>query len=172
VPFNASPENVIGDATIAGADSDASQTPSPPAQSAADGIFISEGELMALKQWAASREEELGRLCTAREEEVRQLRTQLAVSEAALREALGEVPDHERLASEQPSRRQRLSNREANALALALSSRRRAKAAATRKSESAVLRSEWRSARAAMAAVDATQHRANGPRSVHNSGDE
>jgi hypothetical protein len=151
---------------FAGTASD-SASESPPTQQ--QGVFVSEAELLALKQWAARTEEELKQQVTARDEEMRVLRDRLAASEAALRAAQRkdgarqrdlevaeedeDVPFRGGASSRHASARR--SSRETNALALELSSRRRAEGSARRRAESSKLQSEWRAARTALASVKA-----------------
>jgi len=139
-----------------GGHSSASETPSPPQQP--PGIYISEADMLALREWALSREQELSQQVTQRDEEVRKLQTRLAVSEAALREALAEVPEEE---EEEPSAlgellptgaKPRHSSRQANALAVALSTRRREQASARHKAEAKDMQAEWRAMRATLKA--------------------
>jgi hypothetical protein len=143
-----------------------SASESPPTQQ--QGVFVSEAELLALKQWAARTEEELKQQVTARDEEMRVLRDRLAASEAALRAAQRkdgarrdlevaeedeDVPFRGGASSRHASARR--SSRETNALALELSSRRRAEGSARRRAESSKLQSEWRAARTALASAKA-----------------
>ena len=148
---------------FAGTASD-SASESPPTQQ--QGVFVSEAELLALKQWAARTEEELKQQVTARDEEMRVLRDRLAASEAALRAAqrkdgarrdLEVAEEDEDVPSGASSRHAsaRRSSRETNALALELSSRRRAEGSARRRAESSKLQSEWRAARTALASAKA-----------------
>ena len=142
-----------------------SASESPPTQQ--QGVFVSEAELLALKQWAARTEEELKQQVTARDEEMRVLRDRLAASEAALRAAqrkdgagrrdLEVAEEDEDVPSGASSRHTsaRRSSRETNALALELSSRRRAEGSARRRAESSKLQSEWRAARTALASAKA-----------------
>ena len=140
-----------------------SASESPPTQQ--QGVFVSEAELLALKQWAARTEEELKQQVTARDEEMRVLRDRLAASEAALRAAqrkdgardLEVAEEDEDVPSGASSRHAsaRRSSRETNALALELSSRRRAEGSARRRAESSKLQSEWRAARTALASAKA-----------------
>ena len=143
-----------------------SASESPPTQQ--QGVFVSEAELLALKQWAARTEEELKQQVTARDEEMRVLRDRLAASEAALRAAqrkdgarrdLEVAEEDEDVPSGASSRHTatsaRRSPRETNALALELSSRRRAEGSARRRAESSKLQSEWRAARTALASAKA-----------------
>lgn len=140
-----------------------SASESPPTQQ--QGVFVSEAELLALKQWAARTEEELKQQVTARDEEMRVLRDRLAASEAALRAAqrkdgardLEVAEEDEDVPSGASSRHSsaRRSSRETNALALELSSRRRAEGSARRRAESSKLQSEWRAARTALASAKA-----------------
>ena len=153
VPYESEPPS-------AGTASD-SASESPPTQQ--QGVFVSEAELLALKQWAARTEEELKQQVTARDEEMRVLRDRLAASEAALRAAqrkdgardLAIAEEDEDVPSGASSRHTatsaRRSPRETNALALELSSRRRAEGSARRRAESSKLQSEWRAARTALA---------------------
>jgi hypothetical protein len=143
-----------------------SASASPPTQQ--QGVFVSEAELLALKQWAARTEEELKQQVTARDEEMRVLRDRLAASEAALRaaqrkdgagrrdlEVAEEDEDVPSGASSRHTTSARRSSRETNALALELSSRRRAEGSARRRAESSKLQSEWRAARNALASAKA-----------------
>ena len=106
-----------------------------------EGVFISEAELLALRQWADAREtaaSELTEAAAARDEEVKMLRMRLVRSQTALRAAFGSAVGAD--------------DQQEATLALA-SSTQRVKASAQRRREAQMLLRELRAMKQGRACV-------------------